>query len=355
MQKIINKNKISVCVPSYNRPEMIRQLIMSFLNQDYKNKELVISDDSSNSEVEAVCQSFNDGNIKYYRNEINLGYAKNFLVSIKRATGDYIIVLGDDDLLLSKSTLSKYVEIFNNNPVVNYIYSNSIQFSNKLKVDNILKTFSKNVYFKKGEESMKNIWMTSLFIPGIGLRNNIDFSQYYPKYDMLFPQVELVGHIINLYDSYGISDFLIAGRAHGEQLGFYATKGERIKGTEKHGTVELFEIFGEFKKKYDLSYNDDFISNKFVQKYCTFILKEKMITSNAKIKLNYNNFCRVSKVAAESKKFKVVYYLALLFPKLLIRLIRYVYIIINRFRNIEGHMQAEDELRKILIIQNSTK
>lgn len=342
------KDKISVCVPAYNRPKMLSQLIISFLNQDYDNKELVISDDSSNNDVKSVCDSFADERIQYYKNENNLGNAKNFLMCIKRATGDFIIVLGDDDLLFSELALSRYVEVFNKYPDVYYVYSNSIQFSNQLTVEYIFSTFQNDVYYKKGEAAMEGIWATSAFIPGIGLRNNFDFSLYYPSRDILFPQVELVGNIINMHDSFGISDVLIAGRAHNEQLGFYAIKGERIKGTEKHGLVELFEIFRKLNKTYRLNIDETFLSKKLVRQYCTMILKEKMIVGNAKIKYNYKNFCEISDIAKKSKRLKFFYSLALVTPRSFIKFTKYIFTKAVYFQNKESFGRAKGQLDRIL-------
>ena len=115
---------ISLCVPTYNRADTLKQLIHSFLLQDYKHKELVISDDSSNDDVYNLISSYKDKNIRYYRNKPSLGFPKNFLNSLLKATGDYVITLGDDDVLFSTTTLSRYVEVFDHQPDVHFIYSN---------------------------------------------------------------------------------------------------------------------------------------------------------------------------------------------------------------------------------------
>ena len=341
--------KVSVCVPTYNRPEMVGQLIKTYLYQDYPNRELVISDDSSNDSVERVTMSFNDPSIKYFKNSENLGYCENLLVALERATGDYIVILGDDDLLLKENTLSRYARTFDENDETYYIYCNSVQISNDLKVDLLRHYFSEDTYINKGKEAMCSIWLYSTFIPGMGLRNKIPFRALYPDHTMLYPQVEMVGHIINTYDSYGLSDFLVAGRAHDEQLGFKAVLGERVKGGELHGNVEIYQIFEYLKDKYSLDLDDTFISVHQIRAYMEIMLKEKMFLGNKYIKLNYRNFCEMSDVARRSLKLKASYYIALVLPGWAIGVIRFFYLKKRSFRDRELIKQVDADLARKLL------
>ena len=100
----MKKNKISLCVPTYNRPETLSQLINSFLKQDYPNKELVISDDTPNDSIYNLVKETNSNEIKYFRNNPGLGFSQNLLKAMERATGDYLILLGDDDILFTKKS-----------------------------------------------------------------------------------------------------------------------------------------------------------------------------------------------------------------------------------------------------------
>lgn len=91
--------KASVIIPTYKRPHLIGRAIKGVLKQTYQNFEIVIIDDSPNDETEKVVKTFNDGRIKYIRNEIKKGNpgAKN--QGVKKASKDskYIAFLDDDD------------------------------------------------------------------------------------------------------------------------------------------------------------------------------------------------------------------------------------------------------------------
>lgn len=280
--------KISVTVTTYKRPRMIEDLIRSYRAQIFQNSELVIVDDCvEDQDTKVIVERYQkiDPRIRLIKNEINLGYSKNFLKSLLESRGEYIITLGDDDILLDKNTLGKYVDIFDQNPTVGFIYSNILQFNQNYEMDYAYTHFEKSIHFNSLEDSLLHIWLNSCYIPGIGLRNNVDFTSLYPKQDWLFPQVELIGKILATAGAYGIGEFLIGGRAHDDQLGFEAVKGKRIKKNERHASLELLDIFETLKSYYQqhgisLSLGNEFVKRFFMQSHATILPTEKINTGN---------------------------------------------------------------------------
>ncbi len=97
-----NFPKVSVIIPTYNRPNLIKRTIKSVLNQTYQNFEIIVVDDSPNDETEKVVKSFNDKRIKYFKiEECKEGSAaarkKNFGVKHSNPNSQYIAFLDDDD------------------------------------------------------------------------------------------------------------------------------------------------------------------------------------------------------------------------------------------------------------------
>jgi glycosyltransferase involved in cell wall biosynthesis len=336
----------SVCVPAFNRPEMMKELIASFLKQSYSDKELVIADDSTNDDIFKLVTELREPTIKYHRNSQNLGYCRNLLRAMELASGDYIVLMGDDDAFLSPHALSRYASVFEENLTVGYVYSNQIQFSSRIKIQDRFQFFPVDKRFSMGEDSMRNIWTTSVFIPGVAIRNDISLRELYPVSDMLFPQVELIGHIINRCDSYGIAEYLIAGRAHREQLGFYAIKGERIVGSEKHGTIELFGIFQRLSRRYHFEFTNEFLVTALIDRYAFMILKERTIVGRSKIRANYKEFCRMSPAIAASIKLKLSYMLAMLLPSSVINFVRLGSFLVRKERHRASFSGYERELRE---------
>ena len=94
--------KVSVIIPTYNRPKLIRRAIHSILAQTYQNFEIVVVDDSSNNKTEKVIEEFNDKRIRYVRNKqrTNLPRARNQGVRESSPSSKYIAFLdGDDEYL----------------------------------------------------------------------------------------------------------------------------------------------------------------------------------------------------------------------------------------------------------------
>jgi glycosyltransferase involved in cell wall biosynthesis len=92
---------VSIGLPTYNRAGTLRRSIASALAQSHRNIELVISDNASTDETEAICREFaaGDPRVRYIRQEKNLGPTPNFLAVLEASRGEYFMWLCDDDWL----------------------------------------------------------------------------------------------------------------------------------------------------------------------------------------------------------------------------------------------------------------
>jgi len=95
--------KVSVFIPTFNRAHMLRESIESVLGQTYGDFELIISDNASEDSTESVVKSFDDGRIRYVKNEHNIGSRGNWNRCFVLARGEYITILPDDDLMLPEN------------------------------------------------------------------------------------------------------------------------------------------------------------------------------------------------------------------------------------------------------------
>lgn len=94
---------VSICVPLYNPGAYIEPTIMSVVNQTYPHWELILVDDcstdGSDTTVERLLASIGDSRIKYYVNPTRLGMVGNWNRAVELATGEFIKLSGQDDLL----------------------------------------------------------------------------------------------------------------------------------------------------------------------------------------------------------------------------------------------------------------
>src|SRR3989344_4451659 len=134
---------VSICIPVFNRAELIWRALESCINQTYKNIEIVVSDNASADNTKAVVLEYARRNkrVKYFRNEINIGSGNNYLKSIERASGYFAQTLGSDDWL-SRNYVHECVQNFLINPEAAAILTNTITF--ELQKDNYLRFIGEN-------------------------------------------------------------------------------------------------------------------------------------------------------------------------------------------------------------------
>ena len=99
--------KFSISMPVYNGAEVVGDTLRSILAQGFTNYEILISDDASTDNTVKIIKQFQkkDGRIKLYRNKKNVGYSKNLESLRKKATGDIIYLMGQDDILAEDALL----------------------------------------------------------------------------------------------------------------------------------------------------------------------------------------------------------------------------------------------------------
>lgn len=124
-QKFPRMVKFSILTPLYNTPEdFLREMLDSVMNQTYENWELCLADgsDDAHSYVEGIVREYQakTGKIRYRKLEKNEGISGNTNHCLAMASGDYIGLLDNDDIL-HPSTLYEYVRAVNEKGA-DYIY-----------------------------------------------------------------------------------------------------------------------------------------------------------------------------------------------------------------------------------------
>lgn len=92
--------KYSILVPTWNKLEYLKHTLDSIINQDYKNFELIISDDFSTDGTSDYLSHLKDKRVKVVKPPFKLTQAKNYEFILGYATGEWISIIGDDDGVL---------------------------------------------------------------------------------------------------------------------------------------------------------------------------------------------------------------------------------------------------------------
>ena len=112
--------RVSVIIPTYNRPKWLLETIESVLGQTYPDIEIIVVNDGSTDNTEQILEPYM-GRIDYiYKKNGGPGSAVN--AGIMAATGDYISRVDDDDLLLPEK-IELQVEMFEQEPSLGLVSS----------------------------------------------------------------------------------------------------------------------------------------------------------------------------------------------------------------------------------------
>ncbi len=129
--------RFSVAIPTYNRANLLEVNLLNLLDQIDGLDEpigIVVSDNASTDGTDAMVMRLIEGGapINYYRNDANLGMDENADLAIKRSVGEYVLLLGDDDMLES-CALATITQCLKSHPGVGLMYLNFKIYDGKLE------------------------------------------------------------------------------------------------------------------------------------------------------------------------------------------------------------------------------
>lgn len=120
--------KLTVCVPTYNRAGHLANCLESIrIARERAGGEvqICVSDNASTDATPTVvAAAAKKMGIDYRRNETNLGAAKNFLKAVELARGEFVWLVGDDDLL-RPDALETALRLLAANPAADYFFVNA--------------------------------------------------------------------------------------------------------------------------------------------------------------------------------------------------------------------------------------
>jgi glycosyltransferase involved in cell wall biosynthesis len=128
--------KISICLPTFNRPELLAECIDSCIAQTHSNLEILIGDDSSDDRTRALISSRyrDEPRIVYAKNEPALGQAENVASLFARASGDKILLIHDDDALTA-DCLERLLSPWNLHPDLDIVFGDQYEMDHTGKID----------------------------------------------------------------------------------------------------------------------------------------------------------------------------------------------------------------------------
>jgi glycosyltransferase involved in cell wall biosynthesis len=113
----MNKPLVSIGLPTYNRVDDLKACLDNLTNLNYKNIEIIISDNHSTDTTAEVCKEYlkKDKRIRFYRQNTNLGVRRNSIFVLEKSKGKYFILTSDDDIR-GKTYISELIPLLEQNP-----------------------------------------------------------------------------------------------------------------------------------------------------------------------------------------------------------------------------------------------
>ncbi|MFA4889246.1 MAG: glycosyltransferase family A protein [Candidatus Omnitrophota bacterium] len=212
-----NGPRISICIPTYNRSDLLRKTLISVMRQTVKPYEIIVADNCSVDDTARVAKSFPQ--VMYYCNEHNLGLAGNSNKCIQLAKGDFVTILHSDDLIAPNwheywlSALSRYKD-----SDVAVFFSSIFTIDSDERAKVVYRVTSKERVLPAGE-SFKFLWSRNMCgLPASGsiiFRKSI-FSDIGGYVEELTTEADalLVLRILNRYAIFHSPRLLYAFRIH---------------------------------------------------------------------------------------------------------------------------------------------
>jgi glycosyltransferase involved in cell wall biosynthesis len=193
---------ISICIPAYNRAGVLPALLDSILHQDFDNFDIVIAEDAS-PERQAIAtkvadyqQQFGE-KLKYFENSQTLGYDGNLRRLIELATGDYVLFMGNDDLLAA-GALSAVANAVRERQDVGVVLRSYCSFlTDPEKPVQVFRYFDEDRVFPPGPETVVTFFRRCVFISGMVFKRSSAAAYATDKFDgTLLYQQHLAGQIL---------------------------------------------------------------------------------------------------------------------------------------------------------------
>lgn len=141
--------KVSICIPAYNNEAEVRRLLSSIVIQTMQDVEIILTDDSTNGEIEALVEEIRsarsagveaDGThwtapcmsrLRYVHNEKPLGHIFNWNKALSLAEGEYIKIMFSDDWFTQEDSLERLTALLDENPQASLAFCGTRQVSQK--------------------------------------------------------------------------------------------------------------------------------------------------------------------------------------------------------------------------------
>lgn len=302
-----NKKVLTISIPTYNGSKTIERALDSLFSQldEVKNVEILVSDNKSTDQTAVLVQKY--PGVAYYCNEINYGIDKNIALSIEKAKGEYVWVIGDDDYL-QPGAIKHVIKVIEKNPGLGAIFVNYSLYDMEKELFNKERWIDiyKDIHCSNADEFLDITNVASNFIPATVHNRKLFIDADYTK------------HIGTFWVQFAtLLDYLATREAYCIAHPYVVNAGQSIDADHNAGGTSLNIICSLMKVITDLpkdAYSDKSIS-KAQNKVRLFLTSKITSSRRLGLKLNYIILRRCIKYFGGKFYFWVVQLPLLILPK----------------------------------------
>ena len=132
----LNKISVDIILPNYNSELYVSETINSIINQTFKNWNLIIIDDNSNSETKKILKSYDNHqkiNIIWLKKNKKTGFCRN--LAIRNSKSEYIAFIDADDIWEKEKLFKQLNFMVKNN--YKFTYTNYLPFASEKEKNNL--------------------------------------------------------------------------------------------------------------------------------------------------------------------------------------------------------------------------
>lgn len=114
---------VSICIPTYRQTFLLKENLDSIVRQSYQHIEVLVSDDSPDDAVKDLVQSYQPLlPLVYSRNDPSLGSPANWNAVLRKARGEFVLLLHHDDQFASEKSLELFLKPFETAPATHFSF-----------------------------------------------------------------------------------------------------------------------------------------------------------------------------------------------------------------------------------------
>ena len=196
---------VSICILSYNRPEMLLRLLQTIDTRRKGEIELVICEDCSprQQEIREVVEKFRVNQsypVLYFENQKNLGYDGTLCELVKHASGTWLVFMGDDDEFVPDA-FDKVLGFLDHHPELGYVLKSHYTIYDGNRKERF-RYYGNSVFFPPGLDAYIELFRKSVFIAGFIIRREYAAPFLTNRFDgTMLIQLYLLAEVVLRYPS----------------------------------------------------------------------------------------------------------------------------------------------------------